>query len=83
MPTFKHPCPQCDTLIERTVPACPACGFERPFGSDAQVRARPPSTAAAPARTAPDGPRRQCTGCGAALPAGARFCQECGTLTNP
>jgi len=31
MPTFKHPCPYCDKLIDRTVAACPYCGQVEPF----------------------------------------------------
>lgn len=87
MPTYKHPCPQCDTFIERTDDRCPSCGFQRPFAPDAPARvvrratiaAAPPSstapTAAAPTDSA-------CAGCGAALGPGARFCTECGTLVG-
>ena len=31
MPTFKHPCPYCDKLIDRAVAACPYCGVAEPF----------------------------------------------------
>jgi predicted amidophosphoribosyltransferase len=31
MPTYKHPCPQCGTFIERDAAACPACGRADPF----------------------------------------------------
>jgi predicted amidophosphoribosyltransferase len=31
MPTFKHPCPQCGTFINRDAVACPACGRQDPF----------------------------------------------------
>jgi rRNA maturation endonuclease Nob1 len=31
MPTFKHPCPYCDKLIDKVVAACPYCGRVDPF----------------------------------------------------
>ncbi len=37
---------------------------------------------AAPAPPAPATGVGRCSGCGAALPAGARFCTECGTLVG-
>lgn len=86
MPTYKHPCPQCDAFIDRAVERCPTCGFANPFGPDAAMRAvrRPaPSTPPAVAATAtPASVNRACTGCGAALAPGARFCTECGTVVE-
>ena len=135
MPTFKHPCPYCDKLIDRAVAACPYCGQPDPFapkrcqncrkiiedpawvvcptcgnsliaplpgtvapaaggkqGKNAPpVQAPPPprpplfderaaaatDAPAAPVAPAPGGGK--CSGCGAPLPAGARFCTVCGT----
>lgn len=54
--------------------AAPAGGPVPPPPPDA------PEPAPAPASQAPG--RGRCTGCGAALPAGARFCTECGTLVD-
>jgi len=31
MPTFRHPCPYCDKLIDKVVAACPYCGRVDPF----------------------------------------------------
>jgi predicted amidophosphoribosyltransferase len=31
VPTYKHPCPHCDRLIQRDVAACPYCGTPDPF----------------------------------------------------
>ncbi len=129
MPTFKHPCPYCDKLIDRAVAACPYCGVGDPFGpkrcqncrkiiedpawivcpscgqsltaavaaadgtaaaSGDQAAAPAPASpgpaplpAAAPAPTAtPAASGGQCSGCGAPLPAGARFCTVCGTTAG-
>ena len=84
MPSYKHPCPQCDTFIERTVAACPACGFPDPFAPDAAQRAERKPAPTPPAAQAPAAvtAARACAGCGAALPPGARFCTECGTLAE-
>jgi hypothetical protein len=77
MPTFKHPCPHCGTYIDRVVAVCPSCGTSDPF-NPAKAPAAAPK--AAPA-TAPAAPPKKCTGCGAPLADGARFCAVCGTLT--
>ena len=115
MPTFKHPCPYCDKLIDKIVAACPFCGRVDPFapkrcqncrkivedpgwvvcpacgasltiavaaaagaGSGAATGSAPaqPQAATAPA------PAGKCAGCGAPLPAGARFCTICGTMAG-
>ena len=132
MPTFKHPCPYCDKLIDKIVAACPFCGRVDPFapkrcqncrkivedpgwvvcpacgasltivaaaaagaGSGAATgsapvqpapqQAAPPAAVPAPAQpqaaTAP-APAGKCAGCGAPLPAGARFCTICGTMAG-
>lgn len=77
MPTFKHPCPHCGKYIVRDIATCPFCGTVDPFkprpGSpEAQPPAAQPS--AAPAADS------KCSGCGAPLAEGARFCTVCGTL---
>ncbi len=134
MPSFKHPCPYCDKLIDKVVAACPYCGRVDPFapkrclncrkiiedpawvvcpscgasltmvvttapgtgvgistdGTTGQAApAAPASTPAAPARpaqpagpAAPVAPAGKCSGCGAPLPAGARFCTICGTMAG-
>ena len=92
MPTYKHPCPQCDTFIERSVEVCPACGFVDPFAPNAAARAvrrdttagpvTTPSPAPAPPTTPAAPPGQACSGCGASLAPGARFCTECGTLVG-
>ena len=81
MPTFKHPCPHCGTYIDRVVAACPSCGKADPFNpANAPAAAPKQVPAEGPAPGAPQGGK--CTGCGAPLAAGARFCTVCGTLTS-
>jgi rRNA maturation endonuclease Nob1 len=85
-------CPSCRTAIaDRSWVACPNCGQEL-GGRPVDARA-----AASEAERRDDGPGRQddgapaqanasaggrCTGCGAAMPANARFCTVCGTLAD-
>jgi Meckel syndrome type 1 protein len=84
-------CPNCRATVEPAWVACPSCG--QPIGAAAQAAAQaeegteasaPTTAPAAVAGVAPDDvtdrPSRACTGCGAALPEGARFCRECGTV---
>ena len=81
MPTYKHPCPHCGKYIDRVVKACPFCLTPEPFTT-------PPTAKTAPQATQPTAPSavpdqgKKCTGCGAPLAAGARFCTVCGTLTS-
>ena len=146
MPTFKHPCPYCDKLIDRAVAACPYCGQIDPFApkrcqncrkivedpawvvcpscgqsllppAPVIVNAAPGATGATPVASAPAKPAKPasssagsagvvappppprpdlnpaaappklqsagpCSGCGAPLPAGARFCTICGTVAG-
>ena len=124
MPTFKHPCPYCDKLIDKIVAACPYCGQVEPFSpkrcqncrkivedpawvvcpscgasltmvvttapgtsvgtSGAAGQAAPPQPPVNPATAAPQAPplAGKCSGCGAPLPAGARFCTICGTMAG-
>ena len=77
-------CPNCRTIIEDAGWAsCPRCGQALPQhasvapGSAYPAQSAGPSVAAAPT-PAPEA--RKCTGCGAPLPDGARFCTVCGTL---
>ena len=83
MPTYKHPCPQCDTFIERSVEVCPACGFVDPFAPNAAARAvRKPAATPTAATTTAAPASQACRGCGASLAPGARLCTECGTLVG-
>ena len=77
-------CPNCRTVIEDPAwAACPRCG-------QALVKATATAQPAAPAQpaatsqpvTAPAPTTRKCTGCGAPLAEGARFCTVCGTLAS-
>ena len=83
MPTFKHPCPHCAKYIARDVPSCPFCATEKPFSTPPKATAAAqPVQAAQPAQPTPTSTAsRKCSGCGAPLAAGARFCTVCGTLT--
>lgn len=120
MPTFKHPCPYCDNLIDRAVAVCPYCGVAEPFSpkrcqtcrkivenpawkvcpscgasltmavatapagaqQPAPAQAAAPAPAPAPTQAAAPAPGGKCSGCGAPLPAGARFCTVCGTVAS-
>lgn len=84
MPTFKHPCPHCGKYINRDVPTCPFCGTAEPFTTPPAAQAVPPAaqTPAPAAAPAGGGGAAKCTGCGAPLASGARFCTVCGTLTG-
>jgi RNA polymerase subunit RPABC4/transcription elongation factor Spt4 len=85
MPTFKHPCPHCGKYVQRDAAACPFCGTRDPFTTEPADRrqSQPPAgedqSIPAQANAAAGG---RCTGCGAALPANARFCTVCGTLAD-
>jgi Meckel syndrome type 1 protein len=70
-------CPACNAPIaDPSWVACGKCGT--PLGAAAAVAA--PAAAPAPAALASSAQPRACTGCGSPLPAGARFCKECGTV---
>jgi len=87
-------CPSCRTPIDDPRwAACPRCGaalgvrpatVANPAATGvpaAEPASAPGGTAAAqPAASAEAGPA--CTGCGAAMPSGARFCLACGTLAG-
>lgn len=71
-------CPNCRTVIEDPAWAsCPKCGqsLARPAASGGQSVAPDPETATVAAAAG-----AKCTGCGAPLAEGARFCTVCGTL---
>ena len=83
-------CPNCRRVIDDPAwISCPACGTSlkpaagtaaasaAPGATTSAAPAAPPQAAAAPA---PPAPTATCSGCGAPLPAGARFCTVCGTL---
>jgi predicted amidophosphoribosyltransferase len=75
-------CPSCRTPIDDPRwAACPRCG--------AALGVRPASAASTAPIAAPTAEpaasadaRPSCTGCGAAMPSGARFCLACGTLAG-
>jgi RNA polymerase subunit RPABC4/transcription elongation factor Spt4 len=90
-------CPNCSAVIEdRSWVSCPKCGqaLTPPAAASAasgagQPSAEAPSTqsssAAPPSATGSSSgapATRRCTGCGAPLPEGARFCTVCGTLAD-
>jgi RNA polymerase subunit RPABC4/transcription elongation factor Spt4 len=87
-------CPNCRAVIgDGAWVSCPKCGQPLPKpapasadqGPTAQQPNEPPATApAAPAGqpAQPAGGASRCSGCGAPLPAGARFCTVCGTLAD-
>jgi hypothetical protein len=77
MPTFKHPCPHCGKYIPRDVARCEFCGTADPF-NPANAPAKPAQSVEATPQPAPAA--NKCTGCGAPLAEGARFCTVCGTL---
>ncbi len=81
-------CQDCRAPLQPGWVACPKCGRDL-TAADAATAApaappptpptpTPPAATPEPATTAAN----RCTGCGAALPAGARFCTECGTLVS-
>jgi predicted amidophosphoribosyltransferase len=84
-------CPNCKATVEPAWVACPSCGQPIGAAAEAAAAAEAGETATAATTTAAPGaevmspelprtPSRTCAGCGAALPDGARFCQECGTV---
>ncbi len=79
-------CPRCGAAlgVQLATAASPAAGGV-PDGkavpaASAATSAPKPAPAAEPPTSAAAEPA--CTGCGAALPAGARFCLVCGTLAS-
>jgi RNA polymerase subunit RPABC4/transcription elongation factor Spt4 len=79
-------CASCRTaLTDPTWVACPRCGA--PTGGAGTTTGGPAGapgggTRMTASEAAPDPPAsaRGCSGCGAALAPGARFCRECGTV---
>ncbi len=68
-------CPNCSATIEDLAwKACPKCGQPLP------ARAPAPTVAAQPQPAVAAPMSRKCSGCGAPLTEGARFCTVCGTL---
>jgi RNA polymerase subunit RPABC4/transcription elongation factor Spt4 len=78
-------CPSCGaSLVPAPPPAAGAKGApQQPAPPAAQPSATPaaPAPAAAPAPV-PAAPAGKCSGCGAPLPSGARFCTICGTMAG-
>ncbi len=74
-------CPNCRTVIEDPAWAtCPRCGQALTTPVAASGTASSQSASPAPQAGPPaDG---KCTGCGAPLAKGARFCTVCGTLAS-
>jgi len=77
-------CPKCQTPIDDlSWIACPKCGEALSGGDGATASPAPTTPTAAPTSAPADSaPTSQCTGCGSALSANARFCRECGTLVG-
>jgi predicted amidophosphoribosyltransferase len=77
-------CPDCRAELQPGWIACPKCGRSLTATDAAAAGAAapkpPPAATPTPSPAASDAAR--CTGCGAALPAGARFCTTCGTLAG-
>jgi RNA polymerase subunit RPABC4/transcription elongation factor Spt4 len=83
-------CPTCGASLTMVVTTAGAAGSTTPAAgapatAPATAPAAPPATAA-PAAPAPQAsapaPGGKCAGCGAPLPAGARFCTVCGTTAG-
>src|SRR3990172_6714176 len=69
-------CPSCSAIIEDLAwKVCPKCGQALAGPAASQPAPIPPQPAAAAPQAS-----RKCTGCGAPLTEGARFCTVCGTL---
>jgi rRNA maturation endonuclease Nob1 len=91
-------CPACSKIVEDPAwVVCPSCGGSltivvAPGGAAAagssapapapSAAAAPPAASAAPTVQAPQALAGKCSGCGAPLPAGARFCTVCGTVAG-
>jgi len=81
-------CPACQTPIEDPGwVACPKCGTAlagaaSPAVAGGTAAAPTGGVSPAPPSTGPAPRVAACTGCGSPLPAGARFCRECGTLAG-
>jgi rRNA maturation endonuclease Nob1 len=84
-------CPNCRAVVEdRAWLSCPKCGQPLPKVATATGAPTPGGQAAPAGQSAPAGQAAgptvnqssRCTGCGAPLAAGARFCAVCGTLAN-
>ena len=88
-------CPDCRAQLQPGWIACPKCGRSLTAADAAAADAatadaatstpptpNPAPTAPATASQPPAAETARCTGCGAALPAGARFCTACGTLVS-
>lgn len=90
-------CPDCRAPLQAGWIACPKCGRSL-TAADTSTAARAVKLPSTTPTTPPQDPRSpappqadpapsppaadRCSGCGAALPAGARFCTECGTLVS-
>ncbi len=85
-------CPSCRKIVEDPAwKMCPSCGASLTVAAvPATGQAAPKQPAAAPAPAAPapapvpaaPATSGKCSGCGAPLPAGARFCTACGTVAG-
>jgi hypothetical protein len=89
-------CPSCGASLTMVVTTAPGTGAGATTGG-ATGQAAPAASASTPAAPAPQAPARpvesaqpaaplapagKCSGCGAPLPAGARFCTICGTMAG-
>jgi len=91
-------CPSCSAMVEPGWVACPKCGVSLvetsaqadtvapPHVASPEGSATPPETSAEPVTSPPEtaspATAVPCSACGRPLPAGARFCRECGTAAG-
>ena len=82
-------CPRCGQPVgaaaEAAAAAAKAGATSAPSSASPTARAPSSRTPVASGQTplnAAEPEARHCTGCGAPLPAGARFCRECGTAAS-
>lgn len=71
------PAPEPDAHTTQVTPVADAPAVTAPSEPAASTPVAAPSTP--PVAAAAAAPATKCTGCGSPLPAGARFCRECGT----
>ena len=76
------PPPGAGTATSAAASTGTAAGHAAPAPPPAAAPAPPPAAAQAQPVAPPAGPAGKCSGCGAPLPSGARFCTICGTMAG-